>query len=280
MKVIKIVLAIFITFTLQSAVDSEAGYYHFDSVTAEKLMLSAINRIRLENGLSILKRNPKLERAARLHAFDMINRNYFDHTNPDGEGPRERALSLGIPYPVSENLGVLSSYGLNLENVVNELFKSLMDSPKHRANILNPTITDIGIAFVQDKENKTDFIKIERIGTSRLGFGTVVVCQEFMRKGLISYYPEPFPKEIKKGESIFFNGQTYKDFDTILFELIEKGKGTRVNSRELVMFERSFEEKLQFTRHGDFNLRIIGNVYDKDNNFMSEELVTFPLRVH
>jgi uncharacterized protein YkwD len=52
-------------------------------------MFSAINRIRLENHLQLLSRNPDLTRVANRHTRDMIKRNFFDHVNPDGDGPRE-----------------------------------------------------------------------------------------------------------------------------------------------------------------------------------------------
>jgi hypothetical protein len=209
----------------------------------------------------------------------MVTRNFFDHHNPDGDGPRERALSLGIPYPVSENLGVLSSYGLTIDEVVDELLNSLMESPIHRANILNPDITEIGISFAQDKDGKTDFIKLEKIGSSHLGFGTVVVCQEFMKRGLANYQPEPFPDEIKKGESISLNGETYKDFDTLLIEVYEKDNGKLVKTKEVVLFERAFEEKFQFNRDGTYDLKISGNIYIDNNQTKSEELVIFQIRV-
>jgi len=279
MRLIRLCIAILFILMLESSVDSEVGFYHFDTRTAEKLMFSAVNRIRLSNSLPILRRDEKLEKAARIHASDMVSRNFFDHINPDGEGPRERALSLGLPYPVSENLGVLSSYGLTLEEVVDELMYSLMESPKHRSNILSPCITDIGISFAQDKDNNTSFIKLEKIGSSHLGFGTVVICQEFMRKGLKSYDPDPFPKDIKKDQSIVFNAQTYRDFDTVFIEIVEKQNGKSIEINELVLFERTFQERLNFSQSGDFHLKISGNLYNDNNQFINEELATFPIHV-
>jgi len=243
-------------------------------------MFSAINRIRLKHDLPILKKNEVLGKAAKSHAIDIITRNFFDHCNPDGKCPRERISALGIPYPVSENLGVLSSYGLTMEEVVEELLKSLMDSPEHRANILNPDITDMGISFVQDKNQVTDFIKLEKFGPSHIGYGTVVVCQEFMKRGLTRYEPLPFPREFKRGSSITINAETYKDFDTVVIELVDRNGGSKLKSSEQAIFERNFSENMNFIRSGQFDLKISGRNYDDQNNTTSEELVTFEVNVN
>jgi hypothetical protein len=209
----------------------------------------------------------------------MIERNFFDHVNPDGDGPRERANEMGVPYPVSENLGILSSYGLEINNVIEELLESLMSSPEHRANLLNPDISGIGISFAQDKEQKTDIIDIAKLGDSHLGYGTVVLCQLFMKRGLKNIHPAPFLTEYKKGDSILFSAETYRDFDTVKIELSGSNGGRMIRNTELALFERFFEEKIRFPRAGEYALEISGINYVDCSPSQKEELATFTIHV-
>lgn len=254
-------------------------YFHFDNRLAEKLMFSAVNRIRYENNLSILSRDTKLHQTAGFHSRDMINRNFFDHINPDGVGPRERARNFGVPYPISENLGVLSSYGLNVDNVIEELLESMMNSPKHRANLLSQNISEIGIAFAQDKNQETDIISSDEIGDSHLGYGTIVVCQLFMKRGLKKITGDPIPDKLKKGDRFNLSAVTYTDFDSILIELQETNNGRIIRTTEIVLFERYFEEKIRFPKTGEFDLRISGINYIDSIPSETEELATFKIIV-
>lgn len=279
LRLIKIVITLAIFLSISSSTDGQIDYYHFDAKLAEKLTFSAINRIRFENDLSLLRRDAKLEKTASRHTRDMIQRNFFDHVNPDGDGPRERAVIMEIPYPVSENLGILSSYGLEINNVIEELLVSLMSSPEHRANLLNPNISEIGISFSQDKEQTTDIIDTSIIGNSHLGYGTVVLCQLFMKRGLLELSPNPFPTEYKKHDSFIFSANTYKDFDTVIIELTECGGGKMLRTTEIALFERSFEERIRFPRVGEFNLEISGINYIDGASPHIEELATFKIKV-
>ena len=257
----------------------QIDYFHFDNRLAEKLMFSAVNRIRYENNLTILSRDKKLVKTATSHSRDMINRNFFDHINPDGIGPRERAREFGVPYPICENLGVLSSYGLDLDNVIEELLESMLHSPKHRANLLNPNISEIGIAFAQDKNHDTDIINSDEIADSHLGYGTIVVCQLFMKRGLKNIKNGQIPDKLKKGDRITLSAQTYTDFDSVLIELQEAGNGRMIRTTEIVLFDRFLEENIRFPKIGEFDLRISGINYVDNVSLKTEELATFKIIV-
>ncbi len=279
LRLIKLAILLAIFLSISSSTDGQIDYYYFDARLAETLTFSAINRIRYENDLSLLSRDTKLTKTANRHTRDMIERNFFDHVNPDGDGPRERAFEMGVPYPVSENLGILSSYGLEINGVIEELLKSLMQSPEHCANLLNPDISEIGISFTQDKEQKTDIIDTSKIGDSHLGYGTVVLCQLFMKRGLTNIHPSPFSTEYKRGDSINLSANTYKDFDTVKIELKECGCGKMIRTTEIALFERSFEERIRFPRVGEYNLEISGINYVDGSHLQIEELATFKIKV-
>ena len=56
----------------------------------EQAVFDLVNQIRAENGLDPFVYNQTLADTARAHSQDMIDRNFVDHTNPDGKDPFER----------------------------------------------------------------------------------------------------------------------------------------------------------------------------------------------
>ncbi|WP_325535473.1 CAP domain-containing protein [Sporomusa sp.] len=108
-------------------------------VTAdEKLAFNLLNADRAANGLPPLKLNLAVTAVAERHAQDEIDRNFFAHVNPDGKSPFDRMRSAGISFGYAgENLAI------NLNVTAAE--QAFMNSPGHRANILNPNYKQVGI---------------------------------------------------------------------------------------------------------------------------------------
>jgi uncharacterized protein YkwD len=101
-------------------------------------MLVRINQARAQVGLSPLHSDPLLQQAAREHSADMYKRHYFSHNTPDGKTPYDRLHDLRFHYVTAgENLAFAAD--------VDQAFDSLMQSPDHRANILNPDFRCVGI---------------------------------------------------------------------------------------------------------------------------------------
>jgi uncharacterized protein YkwD len=69
-----------------------------DTSAAEQGILDAINTERAANGLNPLTMSDSLSAIAREHAQDMVNRQYFNHTTPDGQGPYQRLLAAGVGF--------------------------------------------------------------------------------------------------------------------------------------------------------------------------------------
>lgn len=104
----------------------------------EQRAFNLINADRVANGLSPLKLNLAVSTVAGRHAQDEINRNFFAHNNPDGLSPFDRLRAAGIPFSyAAENLAINQD--------VTTAEKAFMNSPGHRANILNPNYTEVGI---------------------------------------------------------------------------------------------------------------------------------------
>lgn len=124
-----------------------------DEAKAFKLL----NADRAANGLPALKVNMSLVRLAENYAQDMINRKYFSHYNPEGQSPFDRMKQAGISYRYAgENLAINSD--------VTAAEKAFMNSSGHRANILSPNYTEVGVGVRYDSA------------------GSVYVVQEFIAK--------------------------------------------------------------------------------------------------
>ena len=107
----------------------------------EKEVFDLINKQRAQNGLSPLKENSELQRVARIKAQDMVNNNYFSHTSPTYGSPFDMMKSFKISYNTAgENIAGNSS---NSSAVT-----AWMNSPGHRANILNSSFNQTGIGVV------------------------------------------------------------------------------------------------------------------------------------
>jgi len=111
----------------------------------EKRAFDLMNADRIANGLPALKLNMNIVKVARAHGQDMINRNFFAHENPDGQSPFDRMQAAGISFRyAAENLAINSS--------VDAAEKAFMNSSGHRANILSPNYTEVGIGVRYDAQ--------------------------------------------------------------------------------------------------------------------------------
>lgn len=108
--------------------------------TEEKEMLKLVNETRVQNNVAPLKIDMSLSNVARIKSQDMIDNNYFSHNSPKYGNPFDMMNSFGINYvQAGENI----AGNQNVKNAHN----SLMNSPGHRKNILNPNFTHIGLGI-------------------------------------------------------------------------------------------------------------------------------------
>lgn len=117
------------TETTAPADDGEADS-GVDVAAWEQEVFDLVNQIREENGLSPFVYNETLAETARAHSQDMVDRNFFDHYNPDGQSPFDRMKANGIRYSMAAE-NIAAGYP-SPEAVV----EGWMNSEGHRANIL------------------------------------------------------------------------------------------------------------------------------------------------
>jgi uncharacterized protein YkwD len=113
--------------------------------------LCALNQERAHYGLRKVKLNKRLSTAARRHARDMARRNYFSHDTLGGGSFVDRIRSAGYlrgarSWMVGENL----AWGSHGHSRPSSIMRMWMDSPGHRANILNASFREIGIGVAYD----------------------------------------------------------------------------------------------------------------------------------
>ncbi|NOU99109.1 CAP domain-containing protein [Paenibacillus planticolens] len=104
-------------------------------------VLDLVNQERTKAGLSALSMNGTLSKMAMDKAKDMYNNKYFDHQSPTYGSPFDMMNAYGVTY---------NSAGENIaqgQTSPAEVMNQWMNSPGHRANILNSSYTQIGIAY-------------------------------------------------------------------------------------------------------------------------------------
>ncbi|CAN5170561.1 hypothetical protein BH23CHL1_BH23CHL1_04670 [soil metagenome] len=123
--------------------------------TAEEQMLQLVNEERIAVGLQPLEMDPELAEVARAHSEDMFLNGYFSHESPTTGSPFDRINAAGISY-------VVAGENLALAPTLNVAHEGLMDSPGHRANILEPSFGRAGIGAIRSPGRGTMYTQLFR----------------------------------------------------------------------------------------------------------------------
>lgn len=136
-------------------------------------LLAATNSQRSANGQASLALNQQLINAAQAKANDMVARNYWSHNTPDGQEPWVFVDAVGYKYlKAGENL----AYGFSDSNAT---VTGWMNSPSHKANMLDSAFTEVGFGFA----NSADY--------NNSGPETVVVAMYGKPQTLAASNPAP-----------------------------------------------------------------------------------------
>ncbi|MDQ1008065.1 uncharacterized protein YkwD [Streptomyces sp. V4I23] len=104
----------------------------------EAAVLNLVNEERAKVGCSPFKASTSLAELARVHSKDMAVRGFFDHTNPDGQTPWDRAAAAGVANLGGENIA-------RGQADAGAVMNAWMQSEGHRANMLNCDFTTMGV---------------------------------------------------------------------------------------------------------------------------------------
>lgn len=113
-----------------------------DRDTISTTLLRLLNAERQRIGLLPLTSDPQLERLATNHSRDMLALGYFGHVSPSGNDLTSRLTASGVfTDRAAENLVRASTS--------RRAHARLMESPSHRANILDPALTHVGVGLAR-----------------------------------------------------------------------------------------------------------------------------------
>jgi Cysteine-rich secretory protein family len=168
------------------------------SCTAERTFFDEVfnltNAERQKAGLMALTLSTELIRAAQSHTNDMATNNYFSHTGLNQSTPGDRATGFGYGSSyVGENIG--AGYNNPLEAI-----QGWMNSPGHKANILNSTYTEIGVGFSENSASTYGNYWAQVFGDRPTSSKTTAPD---------SALPQGFCTEIQKDQTVAIN-----DWDT------------------------------------------------------------------
>lgn len=135
----------------------------------EQFVYEYTNEERRNHGLDELEWDSRLAEIAREHSIDMVENDFYNHTNLKGEDPTDRAKRHGYPLHkelgegyysegIAENIATMATgYVEDLgyveddaESIARALVDAWMDSEGHRENILNPDYDRIGVGVAYD----------------------------------------------------------------------------------------------------------------------------------
>jgi len=119
----------------------------------ESSLFSSVNSVRSQYGSGPLSLNLSLSNIARARCADMINRNYFSHTTPEGKNIfiilNENAFAWQY---AGENIYQCSPAGIGSESAI---LNTWMISPSHKDNLINGAFHQVGIGIVDSGNTRT-----------------------------------------------------------------------------------------------------------------------------
>lgn len=121
------------------------------------VVVELTNEERADNGAAALRRSSVLDEAARLKAQHMANNEYFAHYSPDGVSPWYWFTQVSYNYAhAGENLAIHFSDS-------DEVVEAWMDSPSHRANIVDQKFTEIGVGTARGQYQGYDTVYVVQL---------------------------------------------------------------------------------------------------------------------
>ena len=111
----------------------------------EQMIFNKVNEERAKAGVAPLSYSNTMQKYARIKSEDMGVRKYFSHEDPNGQLITAKMKVDGVSYNAwGENIAYLGGYSGD-SNIANQFMTNWMNSSGHRANILSPNFTSIGV---------------------------------------------------------------------------------------------------------------------------------------
>jgi uncharacterized protein YkwD len=114
----------------------------------ERRIYKLTNAVRRKHHLSPLDKDNALVVTARAHSDDMLERKFFSHVNPDGTTPQKRIAPAYARTISRSGENIWGGHGYDYSDnklMARIIVDSWISSPGHRANLLNPSYTHMGV---------------------------------------------------------------------------------------------------------------------------------------
>ena len=131
-----------------------ASYHpHVDGEALEIAIYEEVNDRREASGAELFVHSERVRLIARLHSKDMAERDFFDHTNPDGQGSSDRHEEFDGCDSTNENIYMWKPMRyFNTDYVAERVVNSWADSSGHNTTMMSdyPTVTGVGVHVTEE----------------------------------------------------------------------------------------------------------------------------------
>lgn len=136
-----------------------------DIAKVEMHIVEMTNGVRRDAKLGSLAGNAMLTKAARDYARFLAKSGLFSHT-ADGREPAKRAEGAGYTFcEIGENLALnQDGRGFEARDLASKAMTGWINSPGHRANIMAPHVTEIGVGIARSADTPPKFIAVQLFG--------------------------------------------------------------------------------------------------------------------
>ncbi len=165
----------------------------FFAAILPEILVSDTNNNRIANDVSALKVNSLLEAAAREKAEDMASKGYFAHISPEGFTPWHWFQEVGYNFAYAgENLAV------NFTDS-KDITRAWLNSPTHKANILNENFTEIGIGTAKGRFEGGEVVFVVQL----FGRPALARVKEIEQITRVSSGSIPIPSSVQTKNNMF-----------------------------------------------------------------------------
>ena len=116
----------------------------------ESAMVSALNTDRTDRGLVPVRIDSRLMAIARARSNDMVAKNYFSHTQPDGRNVFDILTAQRITWYNAGEIIAWNTYPL--DSTVSAANRQWMESPGHKAIVVSTDYNYVGVGLAVDPD--------------------------------------------------------------------------------------------------------------------------------
>lgn len=221
--------------------DSTEGY---DIQKIEKMIFDMVNQERAERKMEPYRYLEALAHIAKIHSTNMVEQNFFSHTDKQGRGAKERFYEYHPEYLGGAGENIAYNFGHNDQAVAANLMRAWMNSSGHRANILSSKYSHMGVGVVKKGQyfyatQNFGVLSAEFLGKipPKAAYGETIKLKfrflgNFPKDRLYIYaeYPDRYAKHYTPSGSYYTGGGPYQaqwiDEETFFITLTcDKGAG-------------------------------------------------------